>query len=172
MKELKMNKIMLTTIACLSLSACGNYPTTSEGLQNKKQEQMNLQAVESVGMPAITHFQEKRILKDILELRDDTKLTTITYITDLNGRLHKRCDSIGFGIPYATQYTNPMRVAGGINSPSTGNVVIPQADPNGLYSPASAEGTWVLCSVPGKNKVSPTYIEDRITVSTFPLDNN
>jgi hypothetical protein len=48
-------------------------------------------------------------------------------------------------------------------------VAIPQADPNGLFSPASAEGTWVLCKVPGKDDVKPVYIEDRVTVSPFPL---
>ena len=105
------------------------------------------------------------MMKDILELRDQNTPTT-TYIVDLNGNRHKLCDSIGFGLPYATQYTNPQRISGD----GHGYVTLPQADPNGLYSPASAEGTWVLCVNPKTKKAAPLYIEPRIIVSPFPLD--
>ena len=120
-------------------------------------------------MPAIVNFQEKRILKDILEKRDQS-LTTITYTQDLNAGLHKLCDSVGFGIPAATQYTNPQRVAAyGDAARGYGSIALPQADPNGLFSPASAEGTWVMCKDPNSDKVAPVYAEPRIIVSTFPL---
>ena len=47
---------------------------------------------------------------------------------------------------------------------------LPQADPNGLYSPNSAEGTWVLLKNPNNPKeVKPVYIEARILVSQFKL---
>jgi len=163
--------ITLTALAAtFALAGCDVEPT-SEQIQNRNQEQMNKNAVQSVGMPAITNFQEKRILKDILELRDTANLRTYAYITDLNGHLHKRCDSIGYGIPYATQYTNPS-VDTYYTSSNPQHTILPQADPNGLYSPPNAEGTWVLCKVPNSDKVSPVYIEDRVTVSTFPLENN
>ena len=164
-----MRKIFTFTAlaATLALAGC-DMPENSDQIQNAKQEQISKQSVQAVGLPAITNFQEKRILKDILELRDRADLVTYTYVTDMNGHLHKRCNSIGYGIPYATQYTNPQKV----EWQSNGGYALPQADPNGLFSPASAEGTWILCKVPGKDKVSPTYIEDRVTVSTFPLDNN
>lgn len=159
-------KALAISAAALALAACEPYTPTSEQIQNHKQEQTNLQAVESVGMPTIVNFQEKRILKDIYELRD-TQLRTWTYTQDMNGHLHKLCDSVGYGIPAATQYTNPQRVAH-----SSGNITIPQADPNGLYSPSSAEGTWVLCSQPGKDKTVPVYVEPRVIVSPFPLGQN
>jgi len=165
-----MNK--LTTFAALAatalLAGC-DVQVSSDQIQNAKQEELSKQSVESVGLPAIHNFQEKRILKDILELRDNPKLVTYTYITDLNGHLHLRCQSIGYGIPYATQYTSPSKV---VWHSQSGNVVLPQADPNGLFSPASAEGTWVLCKNPNKDEVSPVYVEDRVTVSPFPLTNN
>ena len=116
--------------------------------------------------PAITNFAEKRMFKDILELRDQMK-PTYTYIIDMNGKPHKICDSLGYGLPYATQYTNPMRVSGG---GSAGYVAIPQADPNGLYSPSSADGTWVMCLNPKTKKAEPQYIEPRIITTTYPLD--
>jgi len=165
-----MNKFvaLIALTSTLALAGCDMPPQSSDQIQNKKQEELSKQSVESVGLPAIKNFQEKRILKDILELRDNPKFATYTYTEDMNGRLHLRCHSIGYGIPYATQYTNPQKMQWSEH----GNVAIAQADPNGLFSPASADGTWVLCKVPGKDDVQPIYVEPRITVSPFPLDNN
>ena len=73
------------------------------------------------------------------------------------------CNSVGYGLPAAMQYTNPEKYTfeGG---------TMPQADPNGLFSPESAEGTWVLCSDPsGNGKTEPVYVEPRIIVSPFKL---
>lgn len=168
-----MNKLLTLTAlaATVALAGCGEVKQSSDSIQNKKQEELSKQAVESVGLPAIKNFQEKRILKDILELRDNPKFATYTYTEDMNGRLHLRCNSIGYGIPYATQYTSPEKLVS-VWDGEHGRIPMPQADPNGLFSPASADGTWVLCKVPGKDEVQPVYMEPRIVVSPFPLDNN
>jgi len=153
--------------AAVLLAAC-DQPTATD-IEAQKQEQLTRQGINSVGLPAIVNFEEKRTLKTILELRD-TKISTITYLVDMQSKLHKLCNSIGYGLPYATQYTNPQMATWSSNR---GSVVLPQADPNGLYSPAAAEGTWVLCLDPNAkdkdNAVSPIYIEPRIIVSPFPL---
>lgn len=152
------------------LAAC-DYTPTSDDIQNQHQETLNKQAVEAVGVPSITNFQEKRLLKQVYELRD-TALRTYTYESDMNGHLHWRCDSIGYGLPYSTQFTNPEHVTA--DHPITNGTyyvnVLPQADPNGLYSPANAEGSWVLCTDPGgSGKQMPIYFEDRVIVSPFKL---
>jgi hypothetical protein len=164
-----MNKITIfaALAATLALAGCEEpRGLSSDQIQNKKQEELSKQGVESVGLPAIKNFQEKRLMKDILELRDQPNLVTYTYIADLNGHTHKVCDSIGYGLPYATQYTSPQKVT---YSGNTDIATLPQADPNGLFSPAQADGTWVLCKVPGKDDVKPIYIEPHVIVSPFPL---
>ena len=160
-----MNKFLLVLPFVAALTACGPQTESSTQIERRKQEEMSLQAVQSVGMPAITNFAEKRMFKDILELRDKNTPTT-TYLVGMNNQLTKVCDSIGFGLPYATQYTNPMRVGG---DGTHGYVTLPQADPNGLYSPASADGTWVLCVDHKDGKAKPVYIEPRILVSPFAI---
>jgi len=159
-----MKRILALVAVATLLTAC-DVPPTSTQIERKKQEELSLQAVQQVGMPAITNFAEKRMMKDIIELRDQNVATT-AYIVDMNGKLHKICTAVGYGLPYATQYTNPMRVSGD----GHGNVTVPQADPNGLYSPASADGTWVLCVDPKSGKPRPVFIEPRVIVSPFPLD--
>ena len=91
---------------------------------------------------------------------------TYTYIVDLNGKTHKLCDSLGYGLPYATQYTNPQMLQETFGGHWN---VLPQADPNGLFSPVSAEGTWVMCLNPKTKKAEPQYIEPRIITTTYPL---
>ena len=147
------------------LAACDPGTPTSTQIERKKQEELSLQAVQQVGMPAITNFAEKRMMKDIMELRDQNVATT-TYLVGMNNQLTKVCDSVGYGLPYATQYTNPQRVTG---DGTHGYVTLPQADPNGLYSPASADGTWVLCVDHKDGKAKPVFIEPRIIVSPIAL---
>lgn len=159
-----MNKLIILLIMVLPpLTLISCLKESSDEIQDRKQEEMNKQAVNQVGMPSINNFAEKRHLKDILELRDK-EVATVTYVRDMNGKLHKVCDSIGYGIPYSTQYTNPQKhdsVHGGVT---------PQADPNGLYSAPSSDATWVLCLDPKSRKIDPVYVEDRITVSPFELE--
>lgn len=170
MKNKPIIACMISLAAMITLSGCDMNPAppSSDQVQRHAQEQLSAQSNATVGMPSIVNFQEKRILKDILEKRDQS-ITTITYTQDLNAGLHKLCDSVGFGISAATQYTNPQRLASGENSRGYALVTIPQADPNGLFSPASTEGTWVMCKDPNSDKVAPVYAEPRIIVSTFPM---
>ena len=76
------------------------------------------------------------------------------------------CDSIGYGIPYATQFTSPQKPVYGSQSIAA----VPQADPNGLFSPAAAEGTWVMCKDPTGRNTQPVYVEPRIVVSPFKME--
>ena len=159
-----MKKFLLVLPLVVMLTACLDDQPTSGQIERKKQEELSLQAVQQVGMPAIVNFAEKRMMKDIMELRDQNVATT-TYLVGMNNQLTKICTSVGYGLPYATQYTNPQKPVYEVH----GNITLPQADPNGLYSPASADGTWVLCVDKKDGKAKPVFIEPRIIVSPFPI---
>jgi hypothetical protein len=166
-----MKKLLALLPLVAILAACGpQRPPTSNEIEHAKQEELSKRGVQTVGMPAIVNFAEKRMMKDIIEKRDQM-YPTYTYIVDMNGKFHKVCDSLGYGLPYATQYTNPQSrqvtttSGGGITSD-----IMAQADPNGLYSPASADGTWVMCLNPKTKKAEPQYIEPRIVTLTYPLE--
>ena len=147
------------------VDSCSSTPPSIQ-IERQRQESIQQEANMSAGIPAIHNFREKKLLKDIYELRDQKGLVTYTYLVAENtGKLTFLGQSIGYGIPYATEYTNPQQTIWG----SHGDAVISQADPNGLYSPASAEGTWVMLKDPNSDNVQPVYIEPRIIVSPFKL---
>lgn len=157
--------IALAALCAISLSACDQTPT-SDQRQAQQQEAIANQMTSQVGMPSVPNAAERRMLRDIFELRDKM-IPTITYIVDLNGHAHKLCDSMGFGIPYSTQFTNPQKIT---EEGASYAVTLPQADPNGLFSPANADGTWVMCLNPQTKNAVPLYVEPRIIVSEFPLN--
>ena len=160
----------------LAIVGCAPEPTSNDR-QREQQETMLGEATSQVGMPAIKNFRERKLLKDILELRDQDGLATYTYVfAEMTGKFNFFCDSIGYGIPYATQFTAPetrqryfVSNGVGLGANAYGTERLPQADPNGLFSPSAAEGTWILCKDPNGKSVQPVYVEPRIIVSPFRL---
>ena len=160
----------LPLVGLMFLVACDGIAPTADQTQTQQQEQMLKEATAQTGMPAIKNFRERKMLKDILELRDQSGLVTFTYTySEMTGKKQFFCNSVGYGIPYATQYTAPERPALATETHEAGNILVPQADPNGLFSPAAAEGTWILCKDPNGTKTLPVYVEPRVIVSPFKL---
>lgn len=150
----------------LSLAGC-DMQESGEQLQARQQAEQTKMAVQSTGMPAITNFTEKKNMKMILEMRDNPGLRTYTYMRDMHGGMHKLCNSIGYPIPYSTQYTNPQHIEEQGNG--YGYAILPMADPNGLYSPESAEGSYVMCLNPKDKQLTPVYVEERLITSPYEL---
>ena len=60
---------------------------TSDQIAHQQQEKNLANAARDVGMPAITNYTEKRLLKQLYEMRDDPKIITYTYLQGIDGRL-------------------------------------------------------------------------------------
>jgi hypothetical protein len=163
-------------VAAVLLSECAPEPSSSDK-QRDRQEKIVAEAAAQVGMPALTNFRELKMVKDIYELRDQTGLITYTYlVNEFSGKLIFFCDSIGYGMPYATQFSAPtsmqrwhMEAFASGQTADYGIQQLPQAEPNGLFVPDSAEGTWVMCKDPNGSDVRPVYVEPRIVVSQFEM---
>lgn len=177
MKNLKRVLLFsLCAMVLMSASECESKKSnTADAVQAKKTEQSLAEMQKQVGMPAIINFQERKTFKWILEMRDQEELITFTYLTnEMNGTIGQFLGkSIGFGIPASTQFTSPQKLIDvtkyGIDSyQSNDGMVLPQADPNGLFMPTSSDATYVLLLDP-KGKPHPVYIEAHIIVSPFKL---
>lgn len=142
--------------------------TKTDKAVSDAQANLTAEANRQVGMPGLTNFTEMKIVRKLYELRDQN-IATHSYVMDLNGRLFHLCESIGYGIPYGVQFSNPERRAPNPDYTESG-YNIPQPEPNGLFMPPTAEGTWVICADQNhKGEISPVYVEPRVVVSPFPL---
>lgn len=155
--------LLLLAFALLTAEDCGNE-SKADLAQREATDNLTAQAQQQVGMPGVSLFTERRIVAKLYAMRDQS-LATHTYVMDMTGKLWFVCDSLGFGLPYGVQFTNPERPVWG----GHGDVAIPQPEPNGLFMPATAEGTWVICAGEKAGDFLPMYVEPRVVVSPFKL---
>jgi hypothetical protein len=153
--------LLLIVLAFDFLVGCDDSVDSSQQI---KQEEVLSEANRQIGLPNITNFQELKNVKRIYELRDRSNLITYTYLVDLNGHLHFLTKSLGYGLPYSTQFSNPEKVT--YRKGST--VTLPQAEPNGLYMPSTAEGTWIT-AITNVGEPQIIYVEPRVIVSPIQL---
>lgn len=152
-------------VAVIALTACDRAPS-SDSIQRDAQEQILKEGTAQVGMPAIKNFRERRLLKMIYELRDQDGLTTYTYVMNkMTGKPVFLCNSMGYAINDATGYTNPDKV---VRDSTHTFGTMPQAEPNGLFTPDNSNAYWVMCM--GKDKPEPVFIGSEVIVSPIKLD--
>jgi len=155
----------------IALPGCEEPPPTTDQKIAAQQAQSLEEASKQVGMPAVVKFQEMRMAKDIYELRDKAIATHTYIVNEMQGCLVYIGPSVGYGLPYATQYSSPTKWERmSLNGGGWSWQQMPQAEPNGLFMPAAAEGTWVLLKDPNGDETKPVYIEPRVMVSPFRLE--
>lgn len=156
-----LSVILAITLMMVCFCSCGNYDDSAEDKQQAKTNQALNQMDKQLGMPAITNFTEKKLLKQVYELRDKSNLICYAYVLNqYDGKLVYQGKCMGYGLPYSTEYTNPQKLSADYRDAS----VLPQADPNGLYAPSSADATWlVMINDDGTKSVE--YCEPNIIVS-------
>ncbi len=159
-------KILITITLAFVLIGCNIGSDSTDSKQAVKTDKITAEADAQVGMPGITTFTEKRMVRMLYERRDK-EIATFSYVMDMNGRLFHVCDSIGYGLPYGVQFTNPEKDLYATTDSSVHHN-LPQPEPNGLFMPPTAEGTWVMCAG-DKGQIDPVYVEPRVVVSPHKL---
>lgn len=165
-------KIVLIGLIGLLVSIMGagcDKESDSDQEQAEKTEQMMQEMNRQIGMPNITNFQQRKLMKMVYELTDKEKLICYAYLkSDYSGKLIYIGKCVGFGVPFSAQFTNPEKI--GYARRGVGALTLPQADPNGLFMPTSSSATWLMMIDPETNKPRPVYLEPEIVVSPFRLD--
>lgn len=163
-------KYLIVAIFLIGLSSCGKSDAPTADMKQQQQTEQSMQeANRQVGMPGIVNYQEKKLMKQIYELRDQENLICHAYLfnamTGKVGQYLGKC--IGYGLPYSTQFSNPDKVI--VNRGGTGGRfgTLPQPEPNGLFMPEGLSATWLLLIDPKTNEPHPVYIEPEIIVSPF-----
>ena len=105
-----MKQLLFASLIALSLVSCVDYQPTADEKDRQQQEKALQEAQRETGLPAVHNFQEKKLLKQIYELRDNEKIVNYAYLyNEMQGKLVFLGKCIGYGIPYSTQYSNPKK---------------------------------------------------------------
>ena len=169
-----MRKLLFLSVLVMALAALVSCNEVDEAAneQIRQTRELTAQAQSQVGMPGIVNFTERKLLRKLYELRDQ-EISTYTYVRDYEGRLWHLCDSIGYGMPFSAQFSNPEGPMGLKTRSAQADAdvyVLPLPEPNGLYPPTNSSATWVICSDPNGGEFRPVYEEGQLTVSPFPLN--
>jgi len=165
--------VMMFAFFLLSNSGCDSkkIKSTSDTDIQKQTEVLMQEANRQVGMPAIVNYQEKKNLKWIYELCDQSDYICHAYLfnsfTGEIGQYLGKC--IGYGIPYSTQFSNPEKY-GEVDGGEYGAInpfLMPQPEPNGLFKPEGLSATWLIMIHPETSEPTPVYVEPEIIVSPF-----
>ncbi len=105
----KTTHSLILTCVLSALVGCTTRPPTTDDKQAAQQAAALEQAHAKIGMPAISNFSEKRMMKDIYELRDKPFPTHTYIVNEQQGCLNYLGTSVGYGLPYSTQFTAPTR---------------------------------------------------------------
>jgi len=159
----KILALILVFVLSLSVFIGCEEVTSADKEQREQTEELMREANNQVGMPNIKYFSEKKMLKEVLEKCDDPELITYIYTVNLNGKLIYQGRGIGFGVPYSVQYTNPDYIARSYSN-GGGGVVLPQADPSGLFKPEGLSATWYMMIDEETGETYVEYFEPEIVV--------
>lgn len=166
MNKKKIIAVILSTICVTGvLTACvDDY--SNDDKQAAQTQQITKRGSNAVGMPNVTNFFEKKMLKRVIEDNDNPNLITYVYVqSQYTGKFEYIGEAIGHGIPYSTSYTNTEYAPYNGSSSYT----LPQPDPNGIYKPDNTKGTWVMLIDPKSKEAKPTLMEPDVVTSQFKL---
>lgn len=176
-----MNKTTILAMLCLApmLGGAGGDGCTTDAspatAAQKEQATQNLQMdqfLRNQPVPSFDWSLERHMLIQLYAARQKATTTFSVVQSEYTGKVLWSCPSIGFPLPYATQLTNPMQLAGHTYYSGTGSVsaiALPQQEPNGLFTPSQSDATWVPC-VDDKGRITPVYEEKHVTVFLRPVE--
>ena len=148
------------------LAACGGGADTQEAAMVNAQQEIY---TKTQPPPFFNHSLQRQLMIDLYKAMNSSVATYTYVINQYTGKPYFFCPSIGFPIPANTELTNPSAVAWPFGPERSHGYVLPQAEPNGLYSSPSTSGTYVMCTN-GDGTVSPQYFEQDVSTFTQPMN--
>ena len=154
----------------LSVTSCADRKLTAEEKNQASTNEIMSDLGKSQPIPKVGYSQTRASLIKILEL--ESRITsTWTVERAMDGRVLTVFPSIGYPIPGGTSLTNPQqltcqyyRLSG--SGYSCG--AIGQAEPTGVFVPATSKGTRVIQVLPDGSKVV-FYSESKLSTYAYPI---
>lgn len=165
---LSLIALLMVIFSCTVLTGC-----FEKSAEEKEADAQQSQIDKATGgtnndLPDITNLQERKLMKQIMELCDKSDLVCYIYnYSEYYGKYNYVGKCVGFGLPYGTEYTNPEKMV--YRNSGGGMVTLPQADPNGLYKASNVDATWVCMIDDETGEKYVTFNEPKITIWARPM---
>ncbi|MHC4690964.1 MAG: hypothetical protein ACYS5F_15260 [Planctomycetota bacterium] len=165
-----MKKIFIAALTAVFLLGC--YEDSQETKDLKKVESQQSQYAKGQPVPAFDWSLERHLVAELYKIRNAKVATHAVWRSDY-GLIEGDCPSMGFGLPYDTSLTNPLRAtdedADGYDKASL--TTIEQAEPNGIFASKNTSATWVMC-IGDSGQIEPVYVESKVTIYPGPVNVN
>ena len=165
----KIIALMSILIAIGFLISCNGQDSHEAKVAKQVERQ---QSQYGIGQPVETFdwSLERHLVLQLYRIRNQRVATHAVWRSDY-GLVEGDCPSMGFGLPYDTSLTNPLRTTSededGV-SRSGALTTIEQAEPNGIFASKNTNATWVMC-VGAAGIIEPVYVESKVTIYPGPV---
>lgn len=159
-----MKKLFIIMLSVFAIVGCNEKTQTTKDKESVLRQQS--QYSKSQPIPAYDWSLERDLMIQLYNIRNMKALTHSVWRSD-RGLIEGDCASIGFGIPYDTSLTNPLRMIGN----QRGNTSIEQPEPNGVFASKNTAATWVMCAG-STGTIEPVYVETKVTVYPYSVKVN
>jgi hypothetical protein len=164
-KSVKFVGLVLAFVLMLATAACSK-DTTSSGASEARISEDAAKKFNHSQPPFIVDASQARENLNAAELALATGANTWTAVMPRGGSFNApifECPSIGFPIPFASNITNPLKIA----SNERGAVTLGQIEPTlGIYTPATDDTTYGNC-VMNDGTVKPFTSQSDLTTFGF-----
>ena len=131
----------------LSVAGCSSSPSAPSGQQqeNQAQSQDTGSLVTDQPIPHFNYSQIRQTLIDAETISANGTQTTSFFFQMGDQDPVFSCPSLGEPVANTAQLSNPQQIVEDPYPTGGASVPISQMDPNGIYSPSSSTGTYVIC---------------------------
>jgi len=158
--------ILIAFCGLVTLSGCLKDSAETKIAKSVSAQQAQYEKAQPV--PAYNFSIERDLLRKLYDIRNQKVATHSVWRSDY-GMIEGDCPSMGYGLPYDTSLTNPLKIAW--RSSQGGAGVVEQAEPNGIYASKNTNATWVMC-VNAAGVIEPHYTESKVTAYPGPVKVN
>ena len=168
-KKVAIIGIILSFLIGIFLSAC-NFTDSEETKVLKNVDRQQAQYAIGQPVPIFDWSLERHLIIELYNLRNRKVATHAVWRSDY-GLIEGDCPSMGYGIPYDTSLTNPLRATDedqeGYDKAAL--TTIEQAEPNGVFASKNTNATWIMC-VGNSGQIEPVYVESKVTIYPGPVE--
>lgn len=175
-----MNLTHILSVLLIAFILIGCDDTPSQDKELRKQETAAINDLQQrknsvVDIPNLTDFRPADMFARTMEEQDKGVQAYAYMLSPYSEKFFFVCVAAAFPYPGGTQFTAPSITKTLDDGTGVAGWTVPQADPNGLYTPETAAATILPCWANEHdvnntgNKFESTYFEDNIVVLPGPL---